>query len=214
VTLRRLVLWRHGETDWNADRRMQGQLDAELSVLGMEQARLAAPLIARFRPQALLTSDLRRASNTAAILAEQTGLTVQTDKRLRETHLGEWQGLTHEDVDARWPGGRASWRRNAEWAPPGGETRVDVAGRALQVVRELDGRPGIEVAVLCAHGGLIASLVASLLGLPVDRWPALGGIGNCNWVVLDRPPPFEAAAQPCASTVAWRLTSYNAGVLG
>jgi glucosyl-3-phosphoglycerate phosphatase len=211
VTLNRLVLWRHGETEWNANRRMQGQLDADLSEIGIEQARRAAPIIAGFVPQVLLTSDLRRASDTAAVLAEQTELPVQTDKRLRETHLGEWQGLTHEDVDARWPGGRATWRGNAAWAPPGGETRIEVAGRAKQVVTELDSRQEVRVAVLCAHGGLIASLVASLLGLPVDRWPALGAIGNCHWAVLDRSLAFGHGG---GSAPSWRLASYNAGVLG
>jgi glucosyl-3-phosphoglycerate phosphatase len=209
VTLGRLVLWRHGETDWNADRRMQGQLDSELTEVGLAQARSAAPVIAAFGPQLLLTSDLRRALDTAAVLAEHTGLTAQTDKRLRETHLGEWQGLTHDDVDARWPGGRMAWRRDAEWAPPGGETRVEVAVRARQVVAELDGRQDAEIAVLCAHGGLIASLVASLLGLPVDRWPTLGGIGNCHWAVLDRLawPDLSDLDKP------WRLVSYNAGIV-
>lgn len=208
MTLGRLVLWRHGETNWNVDRRMQGQLDAELSEVGIEQAQLAAPFIAAFAPQALLTSDLRRATDTAAVLTGLTGLTAQVDKRLRETHLGDWQGLTHQDVDSRWPGGRGLWRRDAEWAPPGGETRVEVAGRARQVVVELDARADVRVAVLCAHGGLIASLVACLLGLPVDRWPALGGIGNCHWSVLERQSPME----PVTATLPWRLNCYNAGV--
>jgi 2,3-bisphosphoglycerate-dependent phosphoglycerate mutase/probable phosphoglycerate mutase len=74
VTLRRLVLWRHGETDYNVGRRMQGQLDSKLSPLGIEQARRAAPVLAGFAPQALLTSDLARASDTAAVLAHRTGL--------------------------------------------------------------------------------------------------------------------------------------------
>lgn len=209
MTLRRLVLWRHGETNWNVDRRMQGQLDAELSEAGIEQAKLAAPHIAAFEPRALLTSDLRRAADTAAVLTELTGLPAQVDKRLRETHLGDWQGLTHQDVDSRWPGGRGLWRRDAEWAPPGGETRVDVAGRARQVVVELDEKPEVDVAVLCAHGGLIASLVACLLGLPVDRWPTFGAVGNCHWAVLDRPPELDSAG---SRPLPWRLNSYNAGV--
>lgn len=209
MTLRRLVLWRHGETNWNVDRRMQGQLDAELSEAGIEQAKLAAPHIAAFEPRALLTSDLRRAADTAAVLTELTGLPAQVDKRLRETHLGDWQGLTHQDVDSRWPGGRGLWRRDAEWAPPGGETRVNVAGRARQVVVELDEKPDVDVAVLCAHGGLIASLVACLLGLPVDRWPTFGAVGNCRWAVLDRPPELDSTG---SRPLPWRLNSYNAGV--
>lgn len=203
MTLRRLVLWRHGETDYNADRRMQGQLDSVLTPLGLEQARRAAPLIAGFEPQVLLTSDLRRASDTAALLAELTGLVPNVDKRLRETHLGQWQGLTHAEVDAAWPGARLTWRIDPSWAPPGGETRVEVAARALAVVAELDAG-NVETAVLCAHGGLIASLSASLLGLPVANWSSFGGIGNCRWVVLER--PVARLDMP------WRLVTYNAGL--
>ena len=84
-----------------------------------------------------------------------------------------------------------------------------MAGRARQVVAELDAKPDVEVAVLCAHGGLIASLVACLLGLPVDRWPTLGGIGNCHWAVLDRPPDMDAAGP---RPLPWRLNAYNTGV--
>jgi glucosyl-3-phosphoglycerate phosphatase len=208
VTLRRLVLWRHGETDYNVGRRMQGQLDSQLSPLGLEQARRAAPVLAGFAPQALLTSDLARASDTAAVLAQRTGLVAQTDKRLRETHLGQWQGLTHAEVDATWPGAREAWRQDAAWAPPGGESRVDVAQRAGQVVAELDGG-AVEVAVLCAHGGLIAGLTASLLQLPVSCWSAFRGIGNCRWTVLQRPGP----RLPTTDTP-WRLVTYNAGLLG
>lgn len=204
MTLRRLVLWRHGETDYNAERRMQGQLDSALTPIGLAQAARAAPIIAAFRPQALVTSDLRRASDTAAVLAEQTGLVAGTDKRLRETHLGVWQGLTHDEVDRAWPGARLTWRVDPAWAPPGGETRIEVATRAMAVVAELD-VDSIETAVLCAHGGVIASLSASLLELPTVNWSSFGGIGNCRWTVLQRPAP--------SPDMPWRLVTYNAGLL-
>jgi len=205
VTLRRLVLWRHGETDYNAGRRMQGQLDSVLTPVGVEQASRSAPVVAAFEPQLLLSSDLRRATDTAAALAAGTGLVPGTDKRLRETHLGEWQGLTHDEVDGTWPGARVAWRRDPQWAPPGGESRVEVAARACAVVAELDAGT-VERAVLCSHGGLIASLVASLLRLPLANWPAFAGIGNCCWTVLERPPSmFEGH---------WRLMAYNAGMPG
>jgi broad specificity phosphatase PhoE len=210
VTLHRLVLWRHGETDYNADRRMQGQLDSTLTPVGLDQARRAAPVLAAFEPQALITSDLRRASDTAAVLAEYTGLVAGTDKRLRETHLGQWQGYTHAEVDARWPGARQTWRLDPEWAPPGGETRVEVAARGVAVVADLDaGQAG--TVVLCAHGGLIASVSARLLDLPLRNWSSLAGIGNCRWTVLERPaPPGSPTVSP---DLPWRLTTYNAGLL-
>jgi broad specificity phosphatase PhoE len=222
VTLRRLVMWRHGETDYNADRRMQGQLDSMLTPLGLAQARRAAPVLAGFAPQLLVTSDLRRASDTAAVLAEHLGLPMATDKRLRETHLGQWQGLTHAEVDARWPGARMIWRTDPEWAPPGGETRVEVAARAGAVVAELDAGTA-ETAVLCVHGGVIAGLSASLLGLPVRYWPLFLRVGNCRWTVLERPRPARVAdaaggagGGPGAAGVPvdrmWRLVTYNTGL--
>lgn len=203
MTLRRLVLWRHGETEYNAGRRMQGQLDSLLTPLGVDQARRAAPVLAALGPQVLLTSDLRRAADTAAALAEYAGLEPLTDKRLRETHLGQWQGLTHDEVDAIWPAARLAWRTDPARTPPGGESRVEVATRALAVVTELDtADSGTEIAVLCAHGGLIAALSASLLDLPVAYWCSFGGIGNCRWTVLERP-----------TNLPWRLVTYNAGLL-
>ena len=196
MTLRRLVLWRHGETDYNAALRMQGQLDSQLTAKGLAQARRAALVLAALAPDVLVTSDLSRAADTAAVLAAETGLPLRVDRRLRETHLGKWQGLTHGDVDAAWPGGIQIWRGNPEWAPPSGETRVEVARRAAQLVGELDGTAH-GTAVLCTHGGLIAGLTPLLLALPVPCWPAFGGISNCHWTVLLR------------RGTDWRLESYN-----
>ncbi|MGH3979526.1 MAG: histidine phosphatase family protein [Pseudonocardiaceae bacterium] len=196
MSLRCLVLWRHGETDYNAALRMQGQLDSQLTPTGIGQARRAAPVLAGLRPDALLTSDLSRAADTAAVLGEHARLCVRIDKRLRETHLGAWQGLTHAEVEAGWPGGMSTWRSSPGWAPPGGETRVEVAARAAQLVAELDS-DGHDSAVLCTHGGLIAGLTPMLLGLPVSVWSAFGGISNCHWTVLRRRGEL------------WRLESYN-----
>lgn len=196
MTLQRLVLWRHGETDYNAALRMQGQLDSQLTAKGLGQARRASPLLADLAPDVLVTSDLSRAADTAAVLAAETGLPLRVDKRLRETHLGKWQGLTHAEVEAGCPGGIQRWRSSPECAPPGGETRVAVAARAAGVVDELD-EAGYATAVLCTHGGLIAGLTPLLLDLPRARWPMFGGISNCHWTVLFR------------RDSGWRLQSYN-----
>jgi len=196
VTLQRLVLWRHGESDYNAAQRMQGQLDSQLTASGLGQARRAARLLAELKPDVLMASDLSRAGDTAAVLAAETGMPLWIDKRLRETHLGTWQGLTHAEVEVLWPGGIQTWRGDPEWAPPGGETRVQVAGRAADVVAELDAA-GHSSAVLCTHGGLIAGLTPLLLGLPVSGWPVFAGISNCHWTMLVR------------HGYGWRLLSYN-----
>jgi 2,3-bisphosphoglycerate-dependent phosphoglycerate mutase/probable phosphoglycerate mutase len=202
VTLARLVLWRHGETDYNATQRMQGQLDIGLNDTGLAQARRSAPLVARLEPDVLVSSDLRRAADTAAALTALTGLPAELDKRLRETHVGRWQGLVHSQVEAGWPGGMARWHADPTWAPPGGEARVEVAARAAEVVAELD-EGHSRVALLCAHGGLISGLVCRLLGLPVPSWPAIAGLSNCHWVVLRRSGRVARHG--------WRLGAHNLG---
>ena len=202
-TVRRLILLRHGQTGYNATSRMQGQLDTDLSDLGRRQALAAAREIAAFEPLAIVSSDLRRAYDTAVALGDSAGLPVEIDPRLRETHLGDWQGLTHHDVDSVAPGARAAWRADATWTPPGGESRVDVARRSVPVVRELLDKHehwGQRPIVLVAHGGLIAALTAALLDLPVDRWPILGGLGNTGWVRLS-----GYGEEP-----SWRLDVWNA----
>ncbi len=201
--MRRLILLRHGQTGYNATRRMQGQLDTDLSDLGRRQAAGVAEAMAALDPRAVVSSDLRRAYDTAVAVADRAGLPVEIDARLRETHLGQWQGLTHTDVDAIAPGARSAWRADATWAPPEGESRVDVARRSLRVVDELldkHERWGLEPIILVAHGGLIGALTAALLDLPVDRWPVLGGLGNTGWVQLSG----------YGDVPSWRLDVWNA----
>lgn len=185
--VRRLILLRHGQTEWNATDRMQGQLDTELTDLGRAQADDAARELSERKPLAVISSDLTRARDTADALAQLSGVPVAIDPRLRETFLGDWQGLTHTEVDERAPGARVAWRRDAMVAPPGGESRVDVAARSKPVVEELIASRSDwaeQPIVLVAHGGLIAALTAALLDLPVDRWPVLGGLSNTSWVQL------------------------------
>jgi glucosyl-3-phosphoglycerate phosphatase len=205
VTLRRLVLWRHGETDYNASGRMQGQLDSALTEIGWNQARFAVPALARFAPDLVVASDLRRATDTATVFTQATGVALKIDKRLRETNLGIWQGKTSEEVDEQWPGGRQIWQTDPTWSPPGGESRVEVAARAFEVVADLDGNGAVSTALICSHGGLMAAITGHLLELPLTAWAKLGGIGNCHWNVLER---------RTSSGLAWRLIAYNAGITG
>jgi probable phosphoglycerate mutase len=204
---------RHGQTEYNAGSRMQGQLDTELSDLGRAQAISAAEVLAKRQPLLIVSSDLRRALDTALALGDQAGLPVTTDTRLRETHLGDWQGMTHLEVDVIAPGARLAWRDDARWAPHGGESRVDVARRSLPLVEELVAGQadwGVDApdrpVVLVAHGGLIAALTGAVLGVPVDNWPIFGGMGNASWVQLTGHSEPEAAF----SDIRWRLDVWNA----
>jgi 2,3-bisphosphoglycerate-dependent phosphoglycerate mutase/probable phosphoglycerate mutase len=206
VTLRRLVLLRHGQTDYNVTGRMQGHLDSVLTPVGHEQAAAAAPVLAALAPERLVSSDLQRAADTAEIVGAACGLPVKFDARLRETHLGDWQGRTVAEIDREYPGAIATWRSDATWAPPGGESRVEVVARARPVVDELDTEfadsgDRSETVLLVAHGGLIAGLVTGLMELPTSVWPSFGGLGNCRWAVLARRPDHPR----------WRLAGYNVG---
>jgi broad specificity phosphatase PhoE len=187
MALSRLVLWRHGETDYNATGRLQGHLDSALTETGLNQARFAVPVLAGFEPEIVVASDLQRARNTAGVFTTSTDIPLRIDERLRETHLGKWQGLNLAEVE-----------EDPTFTPPDGESRVEVAERAIQVVREVDAEFSGTV-MLCAHGGLISALTGRLLDLPVQSWSQLGGISNCHWTVFTR------------RNDRWRLTSYNAG---
>jgi len=206
VTLRRIVLLRHGQTDYNVAGRTQGHLDSQLTAEGRAQAVRVAPVIAEMAFDTIISSDLSRAVDTANTVADKVGLPVRLDTRLRETHLGDWQGRSVAEVEVDYPGQIAEWRGDPRWTPPGGESRVAVVQRSLPVVAELDeefaATSGDQSVLLVAHGGMIAGLVSGLLDLPEEVWPIIGGMGNCKWAVVAR-----RADHP-----RWRLSGYNIGV--
>ena len=178
MTLSRLILLRHGQTDFNVAGRMQGHLESVLTPIGRAQAVAAAPVVAALAPDRLISSDLSRAADTAELVGAVCGLPVKLDARLRETHLGQWQGMSVDEIEAEYPGAIATWRSDAAWAPPGGESRIQVVERSRPVVDEVDAEPsdgGSEALLVVAHGGLIAGLVSGLLDLPARAWPAIGG---------------------------------------
>ncbi len=149
MTLNRLVLWRHGETDYNATGRWQGHLDSALTETGWNQARFAVPVLTGFAPELSLIH--------ATVFTDAVGIPLRIDERLRETNLGKWQGLTSEEVEVEWPGSIDQWRADPTVAPPDGESRIEVADRAAEVVAEVD-REFSGTVMLCAHGGLITAL--------------------------------------------------------
>lgn len=197
---RRLILLRHGETQYNIERRMQGQLDIELTENGLQQALKVAPVIAAKKPCAIYSSDSSRAARTAEAVGELAGVEVTLDKRLRETDMGEWSGLPHTEVEHRWPGQRLVWRATPTYAPPGGESRIELAQRVADLVRELvekhpewgqDERP----LVLVSHGGTICALAAALLDFPLQNYALLSAIGNTAWAQFTEWPEYVSDAQ-------------------
>ncbi|MEU3476942.1 MULTISPECIES: histidine phosphatase family protein [Streptomyces] len=199
---RRIVLWRHGQTSWNLERRFQGSTDIELTEAGVAQARRAARLLAALKPDAIVASDLKRASATAAELAALTGHTVDHDSALRETYAGEWQGLTHDEIVGRYGEQYAAWKRGEPVRRGGGELETEVADRAAPVVLErAEKLPEDGTLVVVSHGGTIRTTIGRLLGLEAQHWESLGGLSNCCWSVLG-----EGAR-------GWRLMEHNAGTL-
>ncbi len=195
---RRLVILRHGRTEWNATRRYQGQADPPLDEVGQAQAIEAAALVATMQPDLLISSDLKRAWQTADKLSSLTGVPLTQDKRLRERHLGHWQGLTRDEVAARYPAEFADWLAGRDVTRRGGESRKEVAERALELV---DGLAEVEVTVLVSHGATAMCLSAALLGLP--QTPSiLGPLANCHWTELRN------------AGSGWVLRAHNAGAPG
>lgn len=196
------MLWRHGQTAWNLERRFQGSTDIELTAEGVAQARRAAGLLAHLRPDAIISSDLRRTVDTAAELAALTGLEVRYDEALRETYAGVWQGLTHDEIIARYGEEYAAWKRGEAVRRGGGELETEVADRAAPCVeRSVDKLPEGGTLVVVSHGGTIRTTIGRLIGLPPHSWESLGGLANCSWSVLGR------------GARGWRLLEHNAGSL-
>lgn len=196
VPERRLILIRHGQTEYNRTGRMQGQLDTDLSDVGLAQARATAAATAGWNVSAVYSSDLARARDTAQVLAEGWGAEVTTDRRLRETDLGRWQAGSHEEIDRDYPGQRAYWRHDPAWSPPEGESRLEVAARASSLVEELMAGDAFDHGdvVIVAHGGTIGALTAKLLGFPTCLYPALTSLGNVRWSQLLARPRFVGGA--------------------
>jgi probable phosphoglycerate mutase len=198
--VRRLVLLRHGRTAHNADGRIQGQLDVPLDELGLVQAEALGTVFASDPPAVVVSSDLARAAETARAVCEHVGLPLRLDARLRETHFGEWQGLSGAEVSARWPDLYERWRKGDD-CPAGGETRLEVAARAAEVVHdELPAVPADGTLLLVTHGGTARALVGTLCGFDPDSWWTLGPLGNTCWSTLVESPS------------GWRLERHNTGL--
>ena len=190
-----LVVWRHGQTTYNVERRFQGQSDVPLNEVGLRQAAAAARHLAALRPAAIYSSDLSRASVTAEALARLTGLTVQLDKDLRERSGGSWEGLTEAEIREQFPAERATW------SPPDGEPALAVADRASAALERIAASmPGGSTAVVVSHGAALGMAIARLLEIPWEP-RVLGPFGNCHWSILSR------------RRRRWRLLEHNVGML-
>jgi probable phosphoglycerate mutase len=196
--MRRIVLLRHGLTSWNAEGRLQGQADTELTETGVLQAKSAAAALAAYAPSVLWSSDLTRARVTASALEQACGLSARLDERLREIHVGALQGLTHaEAVEAY---GLGPW----DYSAHGGESDTATGSRMAEVIGEVAAELGDgQTAVLVSHGSSIRSGALTFLGWPLEQIAALGALTNCGWVELVDEQSTWARRAP------WRMAAYN-----
>ncbi|HWJ85033.1 MAG TPA: histidine phosphatase family protein [Cellulomonas sp.] len=204
MTAGRLLLWRHGRTAFNAEARLQGQVDIPLDDVGRWQARTAASrMLERHDPTHIVASDLVRADETARFLARAAGIEVVPDVRVRERAFGEWEGLTGDEIHATWPEDFALWRAGGEPSRVGAETRAQVAARMAEAIAEQAGAlDRHDTLVVVSHGAAISSAVGELLGMPPE-WRGIAGMLNAHWA--------ELVSSSADGQAAWRLSGYNLG---
>jgi broad specificity phosphatase PhoE len=162
-----IVVARHGETDWNAESRFQGHADPPLNDRGRAQARALAERLADAGVAAVYSSDLRRAAETAAVVAARLGLTVAQDSRLREIDVGEWSGLTVDEVADRFPEGYRRHREGGDgWE--NGESHAALTERIVGAVRRIAAAHADETVLLIAHGAALRALLADAEGVDLS----------------------------------------------
>ena len=179
-----LYCLRHGESTYNAEGRIQGQSDVPLSEFGRRQGEAAAAALAHLPIDAVYSSPLRRAMQTARPLAETLGLSIRTDARLMEVHAGVFQDRLRSELEDLYPEVLARWRGgDPDFAIPGGESRRFLMQRGLQVFQEIR-ETGLGNVVVVTHGGLLSAVLKSLLEIPAQRHPFVlqnGSITRLNW---------------------------------
>lgn len=167
-----ILLARHGESDWNRDQRWQGHADRPLTELGRRQARELAERLSDTGLHAIYSSDLRRAQETAEIVARAQGLDVRTTPALREVDVGSWSGLTRTEAQQRQPDAYRRWLAGEEgWDD--GETYAELSDRVLRAVREMAAAHRGQRVLLVAHGGSIRAVHAAALGVDVHTYRRL-----------------------------------------
>jgi probable phosphoglycerate mutase len=201
----RVVLWRHGQTDWNVENRFQGHSDIALNKVGEYQVTAAAKVLAGLNPDRIISSDLIRAQSTAAALSKITNLKVEINAGLRETDGGLWEGklasenrASHGELFANW------YEGGDEAAGVTGERRSDVAKRAVAVI-EKETANFAGTIVFVTHGGTVRSVLGSILKLPIPQWGVIGGLSNACWSILELTKHHTGSK--------WYLAEHNAGSL-
>ena len=204
--MRRLVLLRHGRTEWNDIGRAQGHADVPLDEVGEAQAKEVAPALAALRPVAVWSSDLARAAMTARAVADEAGLEVVLDARLREFAVGSNRtGLTSEQYAVAHPAEHAALMAGDIGSIPGRESDDDVRARFLPALTSYADVLGEgETGIVVSHGAALRVVVAAFLGWGDDVAESLGVLSNCGWVELE-----HATSAWTGGVERWRLAAWN-----
>ncbi|CAB3731405.1 Phosphoserine phosphatase 1 [Achromobacter ruhlandii] len=167
-----IVLTRHGHVDWIAPERFRGRAEIPLSALGERQAEALGQRVAQgWKPHAIYTSPLSRCVRTGDAIARATGAHAEQLSNLADTHYGQWQGLTHDEVRARWPEELQVWFDSPDMAAiPGGETLAAVLARGVEVLQHVLHHHQNQTVVLVGHDSINRVILLHSLGLPLLRY--------------------------------------------
>jgi broad specificity phosphatase PhoE len=175
---------RHGESVYNAERRIQGQTDVELSPLGLSQSEAVVAELSTLPLEAVFSSPLRRARQTAEPLSEALGLELRIDRRLAEINAGVFQGLDWQEIQAKYPDEGARWKsHDPDFVIPGGESRRQLVARAVEAFEAIRA-VGLRHVAVVAHGGLLTAAFKGLFAVPLERNPfnlLNGSISQIGW---------------------------------
>ena len=197
----RVILLRHGVTEWNDGGRFQGHADIPLNDNGREQAAAAGRLLAGGGVTKAFSSDLSRAAETARIVTTGWGVDVHADPRLREVDVGSWAGLSMDEIGSTEPDFWSALREGRDFRrSPTGESATDAGKRvALALLDHAEAASEDDVLLVVGHGLSLRVGALLLMGLEYSHARLFAGLGNCHWLVL----------KPGAEY--WRLATYNVG---
>ncbi|MCC7119510.1 MAG: alpha-ribazole phosphatase [Anaerolineales bacterium] len=167
----RLLLARHGQTDWNIAGRYQGQSDIPLNPTGSQQAGRLAKRLSSETIHAVYSSDLSRAKDTAQAIANFHPLTIQTDSRWRELSFGAWEGLNYQQMSAHSPEVFEKWMLDPQHiSTPNGETLSELSRRVISAFDEIKSKHADQTVLVISHSGALQALLATLLGVDLNRY--------------------------------------------
>lgn len=194
MSLKRVYIVRHGETDYNVEHRWQGQLDVPLNKAGKRQAKALAQHLADISVDAIFSSDLKRTMDTIRPYVKQNNLTITPEKRLREIHLGDFQGLKRHEIRELYPQEAMRWDNDDSFVIPNGESRQQVKRRILTFWQETTQRTDLEQIMMVSHGGSIRILMHELFPEVLERFH----FANTSITVLE-----------CDEHANWKITALN-----